>query len=77
MVWFSPGGAKETPTSSPTEPFLCVSDGFYHKRKPPKYIDWQFSRSILIRKKQNANCNVRKFRRFLFDLSPVVPVFKV
>ena len=28
-------------------------------------------------KRQNGECNVRNFRRFLFGMSPVVPAFKV
>ena len=43
----------------------------------PKYIGWQFSKSILMRKKkQNGDYNVRDFGRFLFGMSPDVPAFK-
>ena len=32
---------------------------------------------FLLRKRQNGECNVRNFRRFLFGKSPDVPAFKV
>ena len=38
---------------------------------------WQFSSSILMRKKQNGDCNIRNFRRFLYGKISNVPAFKV
>ena len=38
---------------------------------------WPFILSIVYDKRQNGECNVRKFRRFLFGMSPDVPAFKV
>ena len=37
---------------------------------------WQFSGSIFMRKRQNGECNVRDFRRCLFDMSSDVRAFK-
>ena len=36
----------------------------------------QFEYFFLI-KRQNGECNVRNFRRFLFGMSPDIPAFKV
>ena len=32
---------------------------------------------FVLLKRQNGECNVRNFRRFLFGMSPDVPVFEV
>ena len=50
---------------------------FYHKESTPKYLGWQFSESILMRRKQNDVFNVWNFRRFLFCMSSNVPTVKV
>ena len=37
----------------------------------------QFEVFFFLIKRQNGECNVRNFRRFLFGMSPDVPAFKV
>ena len=38
---------------------------------------FQFEYFFFLIKRQNDECNVRNFRRFLFGMNPDVPAFKV
>ena len=58
-----------------------------HLMVPSRELDFKVlrmapedGRSVLVLfliKRQNGKCNVRNFRRVLFDMSPDVPAFKV
>ena len=47
------------------------------QKRDSKVHRMAISKSILMRKEQNGDFNVRYFRRFLFGMSPDVPTLKV
>ena len=56
---------------------LKCSDGFIKRSRLQSTQDSHSVWVFFLTKKQNDECYVRNFRRFLFGMSPDVPAFKI